>query len=239
MKAIILNSGRGTRLYPMTRYRPKALLNIDSKPLLGYQLEMLIDCGFNSFILTTGPFGNQIKSYVKKQYPDVRITYVKNQKYRTTNYIYSMWLTREFVDDDIILMHGDLFFEKQLLVNLVNSEYPTCVPVKKSVMSPPEKDFKAIIKNGAIIRIGVDCFGENAYFLAPMYKLSKFDYLKWLTAIENAIKQRKTKIYAETVFNTMSDKFLLHPLYFDNEICLEIDTKQDLKQAQKLVRKVA
>ena len=42
-----------------------------------------------------------------------------NPKYKTTNYIYSMWLTKKFIDDDIILLHGDLVFDKKLLERLI------------------------------------------------------------------------------------------------------------------------
>lgn len=238
MKALILNSGEGKRLRPLTRYTPKALLKIGEKTLLGYQINSLIETGVHDLIITTGPFENKIKEFVYRTYPNVNVVYVKNPKYRTTNYIYSMWLTKERIDDDIILLHGDLFFDKRLLKKLIDAKYSNCVFVNKMI-EPPDKDFKAVIRDNRVIKIGVGFYGIDVYFLAPMYKFSRLDFLYWLEEIENFIRKGKMDIYAETVFNEISDRIVLHSLYFDNEVCLEIDTKEDLKLARNLIKNKA
>ena len=229
MKALILNSGRGERLHPLTKYIPKALIKIGGKPLLGHQIDNLVRCGIRDVIITTGPFENRIKKYIKNEYPDINVVYMKNPKYRTTNYIYSMWLTKEFIDADIILFHGDLFFEKKLLKKLIEEKYANCVLVNRKI-KPPKKDFKAVIENDIVIKIGVKFSGKNAFFSAPLYKFSKSDFLYWLNEIGKFIKKRgNLKIYAECVLNEISNKIMLHPVYFAEEICLEIDTKRDLE----------
>jgi choline kinase len=229
VKALILNSGRGERLRPLTKYIPKALIKIGDKPLLGYQISNLVDCGIRNIIMTTGPFENKIRKYMKKEYPEINVAYVKNPKYRTTNYIYSMWLTKKLIDDDIILFHGDLFFEKKLLKKLIEGKYANCVLVNRKI-KPPKKDFKAVIENDIVIKIGVAFCGKNAFFSAPMYKFSKSNFLHWLNEIENSIKKRENlRIYAECILNEISDKIILHPVYFVEDRCLEIDTAKDLE----------
>jgi choline kinase len=235
VKAVILNSGTGTRLCPLTRRIPKALIKIGNKPLLGYQVDNLIGCGVKDIIMTTGPFEKKIKKYMQTKYPDAKVSYVKNPKYRTTNYIYSIWLTKELVNDNIILLHGDLLFEKRLLERLVGEKHANSVLVNRKIKPPPEKDFKAVIKKGRVIKIGVEFSGRNAFFSAPLYKFSKSDFLFWLDEIEKVVRKGNVRIYAENVFNEISDKIMLCPLYFDEEICLEIDTKEDLETAEKLI----
>lgn len=228
MKALILNSGRGERLRPLTKYIPKALIRIGDKPLLGYQISNLVDCDIRNIIMTTGPFENKIQKYMESEFPDVSVAYIKNQRYSTTNYIYSMWLAKKLIDDDVILFHGDLFFEKELLKKLVEEKYANCVLVNRKI-KPPRKDFKAVIKNDVVIKIGVEFSGENAFFSAPLYKFSKLDFLYWLNEIGNFIKKRgDLKIYAECILNEISDTVILHPVYFAEGVCLEIDTKKDL-----------
>ena len=219
----------------MTKYKPKALTKIGNNTLLGYQLDNLIGCNIRDIIITTGPFEYRLKKYVEKQYCDVKVCYVKNPKYRTTNYIYSMWLAKSLVDDDIILIHGDLLFERKLLERLIDEKYANCVLVNRKI-KPPEKDFKAVVENNRVIKIGVEFSGRNAFFSAPLYKISESDFLFWLSEIEKFAKKGDLKIYAESVFNGISDKIILHPLYFAKEICLEIDTKEDLKLARSLFR---
>lgn len=230
MKAVILNSGVGKRLRPLTRHVPKALIKIGGKTLLGYQIDSLISCNIKDIIMTTGPFEKKIRKYMKTKYPTVNVVYVWNPKCRTTNYIYSMWLTKKLVDDDIILIHGDLFFERRLLERLVEEKSVNCVPVNKNIKAP-EKDFKAVIENNRVIKIGVEFSGRNAFFSAPLYKFSKSDFMLWLNEIEKFVKDGKLRIYAETAFNEISNKILLCPLYFTEEYCLEIDTVKDLEAA--------
>lgn len=236
MKAVILNSGRSTRLYPLTKYSPKALLKVNSKTLLSHQVDKLIECGIEDLIITTGPFETKIKNHMRREYPSIKVAYVKNQRYKTTNYIYSMWLTKNLVNDDIVLLHGDLFFEINLLKSLLNEKHGNCVLVNRK-MKPPEKDFKAIIKNGRVVKIGVEFSDNNAFFLAPLYKFFKSDYLFWLEEIEKSIREGETEIYAEKIFNRISDRIILHPVYFNKATCLEIDTKEDLEMAEKIAGK--
>ena len=160
---------------------------------------------------------------------------MKNPKYRTTNYIYSMWLAKGLIDDDVILFHGDLLFERRLLERLVDEKCANCILVNKKVKAP-EKDFKAVIENNRVVKIGVEFSGRNAFFSTPLYKFSKSDFLYWLNEIEKFVEKGDLKIYAESVFNEISDKVILRPLYFAEEICLEIDTKEDLEVARNLFR---
>jgi len=235
MKALILNSGIGKRLRPLTEDKPKALIEIGDKSLLAHQLDNLIRCDIRDIIITTGPFEDKIKMHVKEEYHELDVSYVNSPIYETTNYIYSMWLTKKLIDDDIILLHGDLLFDKKLLERLINEKYENCVLVNRKI-KPPKKDFKAVIENNRVAKIGVDFSGEYAFFSAPLYRFSKSDFLYWLDEIEKFVKRGNVNSYAEDAFNEISDKIILHPVYFDEEFCLEIDTVEDLKIANNFVR---
>jgi choline kinase len=233
MKALILDSGRGERLRPLTENKPKPLIKVGNKTLLDHQLNNLIECNIMDVIITTGPFDSKIKKHVENEHPYLNVSYVKNPKYHTTNYIYSMWLTKELIDDDVILLHGDLLFDRKLLEKLINEKHANCVLVNRTV-KPPEKDFKAVIENDRVIKIGVEFSGKNAFFSAPLYKFSKSDFLYWLDEIEKFVKKGDLKIYSESVFNQISNRIILRPSYFTKEFCMEIDTKEDLETARSL-----
>ena len=236
MKALILASGKGERLYPVTKEIPKPLVEIGNRAILGSQIDNLIGCGITDVIITTGSFEAKIKEYVKERYSNLNVSYVHNPRYDSTNYIYSMWLTRELIDDNIILLHGDLLFEKKLLEKMID-EKGNRVLVNKKV-GAPEKDFKAVIVNDRVIKIGIEFIGENAFACLPMYKFSKGDFLFWLKECEQYIKKGDVNIYAENVFNNISDELLLYPLYFNDELCMEIDTKEELETAEKIIKEI-
>jgi len=233
VKALILGSGKSERLRPLTESKPKPLIRIGNKNLLEHQLDNLIECSIIDVIITTGPFKNEIRKHVKNKYPYLNVSYVNNPKYRTTNYIYSMWLTKELINDDVILLHGDLLFDRILLEKLIKEKHTNCVLVNRGI-KPPEKDFKAVIENDRVTKIGVEFSGKNAFFSAPLYKFSKSDFLYWLDEIADFVKKGDFKIYAESVFNKISDKIILRPSYFSEEFCMEIDTKEDLEIARRL-----
>lgn len=230
MKAIILASGIGKRLRPLTNDKPKSLVKINERTILEYQLDILSNCNIKSIIITTGPFEYQIKDLLKGKYPDLNIQYVNNPKYDTTNYIYSLWLTKDLIDEDIILIHGDLIFTIDLLKKMIKSK-ENVVLVNKTV-KPPEKDFKVVIHDNQVEKIGVEFFGVNAFFSLPLYKFSFNDFSIWISEIEKEIKNGNVNCYAEDAFNNISNEIMLKPLYFTDEFCMEIDTKEDLRKAR-------
>lgn len=51
MKALILVGGYGTRLRPLTLFRPKPLVEFANKPILIHQLDALVEAGVSSVVL--------------------------------------------------------------------------------------------------------------------------------------------------------------------------------------------
>ena len=62
----------------------------------------------------------------------------------------------------------------------------------------------------------------------------KKDFLIWINEIENDVKSGDLNSYAEDSFNKISHKIILKPLYFNEEICMEIDTLADLEAVKIL-----
>ena len=112
MKAIILASGRGERLRPLTDQVPKPLIQLGGETILDHQLKSLIGHGINRMVVTTGPLREQIEQHVLTKY-SINVEFIHNPRFEATNYIYTLWLARKSIDDDIILLHGDLLFEDE------------------------------------------------------------------------------------------------------------------------------
>jgi len=115
----------------------------------------------------------------------VKAWFVNNPKYEVTNYIYSLWLARDFIDSEMLLLHGDMLFDDILIGKLIEAK-DNRVLVNKEI-TPPEKDFKALIESSRVIKIGVEVSDPSAYFCAPMYKFSKADFLRWIAEIDGYI----------------------------------------------------
>ena len=147
MKALILNSGMGTRMGVLTSEHPKCMTEISNgETILSRQLHMLSEVGVSEVVMTTGAFDSVLVNYCESLNIPIHITFVKNELYRETNYIYSIYCAREYLDDDIILMHGDLMFENEVMDRLMESTV-SCMTVS-STLELPQKDFKAVICKG-------------------------------------------------------------------------------------------
>ena len=89
MKALILNSGLGSRMGALTSEHPKCMTEIDEKDtIISRQLRMLASAGIKDIVITTGYYDDVLVNYVKTLDLDLNITYVKNPVYNKTNYIY-------------------------------------------------------------------------------------------------------------------------------------------------------
>ena len=236
MKVVLLNAGIGKRLSPLTNSKPKCLVRINNNDtILDHQIKNIIKFNFKEFIIPTGPFENQIKAHIKKFYPSIDVQFIHNPRYETTNYIYSVYLARDVISDDVLISHGDLIISENLIELILESSDKDCVLVNKEI-PPPVKDFKANILNNRIYKIGVNISGPQTAFLAPFYKLSKKFMRQWLKQIEIFVNNDKLNCYAEDALNEILDKIVLKPCFF-NEFCIEIDDLEDLEKAKQYFKK--
>ncbi len=237
MKALILNSGLGHRMGVLTSEHPKCMTEVSpTDTILSRQLKQCADYGISEVVMTTGYYDKVLVDYCNFLKLPLKISFVKNPIYDSTNYIYSIRCALDYLkDDDILLMHGDLVFENLVLEAVLASE-SSCMAVS-STLPLPEKDFKAVIKDGRIEKVGIEFF-ENAMAAQPLYKILKDDWLVWLDNIVRFCDADKRKCYAENAFNEVSDKCIIRPLDVKDMLCSEIDTPQDLEIVSKKLAEV-
>ncbi len=231
MKALILNSGMGRRMGGLTKEQPKCMTRLsDNNTILGRQLKQLINYGINEVIITTGYFDEVLAEYCSSLNLPIDITFVKNNLYENTNYIYSIYCARNYLKDDILLLHGDLVFDDLVLKNVLESD-ESCMTVS-TALPLPKKDFKAAVADGRIEKIGIDVW-DNAVAAQPLYRFCKEDWLIWLCEIIRFCEEGNTGCYAENAFNIISDSLKLVPYDCGNFLCGEIDNPEDLEYINK------
>ncbi len=227
MKALLLNSGLGSRMGKLTDDKPKCMCPIgNGYSIISWQLELLRTHGIMDIVITTGPFERSLKEHVLTYGEGLNFTFVNNPIYQETNYIFSMYLAREHLKDDILLLHGDLVLEPSVVADLLFSDH-SVVTVDK-LLPLPEKDFKAKHDGSKIKAVGIEFFGNDCEACQPAYKWTKADFALWMNEIEAFCKRGKTKVYAENAFNCVSDQIDLYPLELEKRLCNEIDNLDDL-----------
>ena len=232
MKALILNSGMGTRMGDETKAHPKCMTYIDENDtILSRQLRQLLKVGIKDIVITTGYFDDVLMKYCDELQLPLNIQFVKNEKYATTNYIYSIYCAKDYLRDaDIVMMHGDLVFADVCLEQCFMKE-GSCMVVD-SLADIPEKDFKAVIQEGLIKAVGIEFF-ENVHAAQPLYKITKKDWDIWFASIMDFCQLGNVSCYAENAFNQVSDQCRIYPLDVKGLFCMEIDTLEDWDYVKK------
>lgn len=226
MKAIIFNSGIGKRMGFLTKDKPKSMVSLyNGETIFERQIRILNECGIYDFIITTGPYKEQIEECSKK-FSNSIFKFVYNDLYDKTNYIYSMYLAKNYINDDVILLHGDLVFNKKLVQQLLKDHRPSiCLINKRKAL--PQKDFKGRIKNNLLKEVSINIFDKDCFAFQPLYKLSKSDINKWMVEVEEFIKKGIDNVYAENALNKILNNLSIGIMPYDEYYIDEIDNQDD------------
>ncbi|MCL6578468.1 MAG: NTP transferase domain-containing protein [Candidatus Bathyarchaeota archaeon] len=119
MKAVVLAAGEGVRLQPITSTRPKHLIKVGGKPILGHCLSAVKSCGVYEVLIVVHYMGDMIREF----YGDgkkfgLKIEYAEQKGVLGTGDAVSV--AESYVKDDFVLVYGDLLFSAEAVKNVVN-----------------------------------------------------------------------------------------------------------------------
>jgi len=234
MKALIFNSGTGSRMGRLTEHCPKCLLKpIGEESIFARQIRILSECGITEIIVTTGKYERELMEEGNR-YPWLNITYVNNPQHEITNYIYSMYLTGKYIDDDLLLLHGDLVFDKELVKDILADRRTSLCVINKHAKQP-KKDFKGRIVNDCLKEVAIDIFDEDCYALQPLYKLSVECAQSWIEEVNRFVERGITNVYAENALNAIADDLHIGWMSYENYYIAEVDTPEDYECVSKQI----
>ena len=114
MNAIILSAGEGSRLYPLTKNKPKGMVNLFKKNLLQWQIDTLRSCGVEDITI--------VKGYLEQLINFKKINYKQNKKYSTTNMIETLFCATDKIIGPTIISYGDIIYQKEVLEKIIHSK---------------------------------------------------------------------------------------------------------------------
>ena len=234
MKALILNSGMGIRMGSYTADQPKCMTELlNGETILERQLKLLSEAGIKDIVITTGYFNNILVEYSESLGLSVNYDFVFNPIYDKTNYIYSIYCARDLLyNEDVLLIHGDLVFCRDALKKVLDHN-GSCMKVS-STLPLPEKDFKAVVHDGKVKKVGVEFF-DNAMEAQAMYKLDRSEWNAWLDRIVEFCESGRRGCYAEVALNEITDECIIDICDVKDDLCTEVDTPEDLEKVLELI----
>lgn len=226
MKALIFNSGLGNRMGDETKKHHKSMTLLkNGETIFHRQIRLLREANVKDFIITTGAFEEQLVEEAKK-FPDLNFIFVKNDLFDKTNYIYSMYLSRNYIDDDMLILHGDLVFDCNLVKDIINCKEKNVATVnfKKSL---PQKDFKGRVRKGKVLEVSINIFDDDCYAFQPFYKLEKKVANAWIEKVVEYVNKGEIKCYAENALNEIFPSINIKVFSYENYFIDEIDDMDD------------
>ena len=112
MKGAVLAAGEGTRLRPLTEDRPKALVEVDGRPILGHCFDRLIELDAEELLVVVGYEKQAIIERYGDEYDGVPITYCHQREPK--GLAHALLTVEEHVEGEFMLMLGDNVFEANL-----------------------------------------------------------------------------------------------------------------------------
>ena len=239
MQLIILASGRGSRLEELTNQIPKCLVNINNKPIIGYQKKIFKY--FSSIIIVVGYKKNLIKKYFK----DFKnIIFIENKIYTKSNMVYSLSLTKNIIKEDCIVTYSDIIFDTALIRNLIKKT-DNILPINKNwkklwlLRMSKKKLFldaeNLVLTNNYITEIGTPIIKE-----LPKYQfmgIIKFDKKSILKFIKFFLSLSNINIsFTEFMNFIVLKKYIKFKALRTSVRWYEIDNKKDLIIVEKLIK---
>ena len=240
----------GTRLMPLTKDRPKPLLEINNMNLLERMIKNLMNEGITKFIVIVGYKKEKVVEFVPelegKYGIDIKI--IENEKYDVTNTSVSTYLASKYLEDnaaeDFILINGDNVVDSRIITRIVERKNTSLIVDNYKTLN--EESFKLIIENesfnddntvanGTIKEIGkeIDIPSSTGEFIG-VSKVAKKDLSKFNRILEDLIESDKQNYY-DIAYKTLSTKTTIDYVLTNGLKWTEIDDNNDWKQAQKLI----
>lgn len=243
MQAVILAAGMGSRLGQYTQNVTKCMVKVNGQTLLERVFDSLRLAGIRKTIIVTGHCADALVNHaLAAAKDDIDVTFIHNDRYSTTNNIYSLYLAAKYMEvEDTILFESDLIFDEAIVKEILADPNPNLVAVSKfeSWMDGTVTTFDQY--GNVMAFIDKSNFNwdncEQYYKTVNIYKLSAVFFREWyLPFLEAYIKACGNNAYYEMVMKIITNICTTKLKVFDvtGRKWYEIDTPQDLQTAETI-----
>lgn len=235
MQAIILAAGVGKRLMPLTNERPKCLIEIGGKTLLARYLDILEKLDIKDITFVLGHLKDMILEEIQtlNKNKELKFHYLINEDYKRGS-ITSLWVAREVLGKDSLIMDADVLFHPALLKRLVRSPKSTCFLMDEDFTDSGE-EMKLFAQSGRVIAISKnntvksECVGEGIGFL----KLSAQHGQVLKKVLEELVKEGRLDAEYEEAIDRCLERCEMGFEKVGGLPWIEIDFAEDIERAER------
>lgn len=237
MKAVIPAAGYASRLRPLTEHCHKAMLPLAGTTMMRLILHALRNQEIDEVVMVTGYRAEELEAHVREHADGLRVVFIRNPRYETTNNAYSLSLAAPWVaGEPFLLLDCDLVFEPEVLRRVVVSPHPNALAIQRRG-DLGEEEMKVYSRDGLTVS-QLSKQGDPHEALGESIGIEKFSGTfsrRLFEVLSRRISEGPglTEFY-EAAFQVLVDGG--EPLYLvDVSDCrvLEVDFPEDLTRAER------
>ena len=242
MIAALLSAGKGERMYPLTKDRPKCLLDIgDGTTILNSQLNTLIATGFQKILIVAGYKIEQVQKTVREYScpSTVEIIVIQNPFYRTSNNIVSLWLVSQNYEGPLVSINGDNVFKNSIMERLL----ATSGDIVMTIDRKKEYDFDDMLvetRGDKVLQVGKTINRDNANGESVgIIKYSKKGFKQVANFLETLMMSEKNhqSFYLKALDDMMHQGFIFNYCLVSENDWYEVDFHPDVALLRNVIGK--
>lgn len=229
--AVILAAGLGSRLKDRTTNMPKGFITIGNKSLIEHSVSKLLKAGIEKILIGTGHASNYYDLFAQN-FPRT-ISCIRNERYRETGSMYTLYNMKEYIDADFLLLESDLLYDQAGLTVLQEIKDSDVILASGKTNSKDEVFIEADSK-GNLIKMSKDSkeleniFGE----LVGITKISHSTFHKMCRFAEERLVDKPKLDYEYALVGiTISTSIFVKKI--EDYIWCEIDDEAHLRRAEQ------
>lgn len=238
MHCVILAAGTASRLRPLTDSTPKCLLRVGDRLILERIIRAVFHAGIIHFTVVVGFQDWMVKNFLKRNFPSLDFTFVVNNKFENTNNAFSLLLAREEIEGhELLLLDGDIVFDDEIIPLLKNSPNGSCCAVRTDGKVGDEDIKVELNSKKEIVRIGKEIPLATAYGESiGIERFSQRDTMALFRTLEKRVhvEKRVNEFYEASFQEMILGGAQIHAVDVGSYRCIEIDTAEDLREAESL-----
>jgi len=246
MNVIIIAAGSGKRISDKVKNTPKSMVKVNGKPIIEYQLSVLKKAGINEVHVITGPHSEKFN--IKN------VKYVKDEQYQNHDILGSLMEAKKKFGKDTLILYSDIIFELKILKKIMNSKENISIAIDMDweknyegrTEHPKSEAENVEIKNNTdIIRIkkNIENVNNNVGEFLGIIKFANKGSDIFIKKYEELVNSNTGLFHeAPSILNAyltdmiqelIDSNIKIKPILVSGKWC-EIDTMQDLKNAEKI-----
>ena len=234
MKAVLLAAGLGTRLRPITNEVPKCMVTVNGIPIIEKQIRNLIENGVHDIYVVAGYKREVLRTFLHDKYPFIHV--IDNEAYDTTNNMFSLYMTKDFVrGSEFILMNSDVFHDASIEAGLISSDESNMIACEPGRYI--EESMKITVNKDVINHISKQITPEDAYATSiDVYKIGvEAGNILFEMCVDIIENQGNRNSWTEVALDQIFSKIEFKPYKIEGR-CFEIDNHEDLSAAENLFK---